>query len=144
MPLTLSPGSDVATLALLGYDPLESYTGRAPLEAAAQGVELGPNDWAWRCNLVCLENDVMKSFTAGHITSEDAAELLARLSLPTRVADLPGGATACSPDALFGAMLSDKKKLGAQIHFALLEDWGRAIVLPLDPSDLRAALPAIL
>lgn len=79
VPLTLSPGSDVATLALLGYDPLESYTGRAPLEAAAQGVELGPNDWAWRCNLVCLENDVMKSFTAGHITSEDAAELLADL-----------------------------------------------------------------
>ena len=77
-------------------------------------------------------------------TSAALAELLARLSLPTRVADLPGGAAACSPDALFGAMLSDKKKLGAQIHFVLLEDWGRAIVLPLDPSDLRAALPAIL
>ncbi len=76
VPPQLSPGSDVATLALLGYDPLESYTGRAPLEAAAQGIELGPNDWAWRCNLVYLENDVMKSFTAGHISSEDAAELL--------------------------------------------------------------------
>lgn len=77
VPDALSPGSDVATLALLGYDPLETYTGRAPLEAAAQGIELGPNDWAWRCNLVCLENEIMKSFTAGHITSADAKELLA-------------------------------------------------------------------
>ena len=77
VPSSLSPGSDVATLALLGYDPLETYTGRAPLEAAAQGIELGPDDWAWRCNLVCLENEIMKDFTAGHIPTEDAAELLA-------------------------------------------------------------------
>ena len=79
VPESLSPGSDVATLALLGYDPLETYTGRAPLEAAAQGVELGPDDWAWRCNLVCLENDIMRSFTAGHVTTEDATELLAKV-----------------------------------------------------------------
>lgn len=77
VPDALSPGSDVATLALLGYDPLETYTGRAPLEAAAQGIELGPEDWAWRCNLVCLENEIMKSFTAGHISTSDATELLA-------------------------------------------------------------------
>lgn len=77
VPDALSPGSDVATLSLLGYDPLECYTGRAPLEAAAQSIELGPDDWAWRCNLVDVENDVMKSFTAGHISTEDATELLA-------------------------------------------------------------------
>jgi 2,3-bisphosphoglycerate-independent phosphoglycerate mutase len=79
VPNTLSPGSDVATLSLLGYDPLEMYTGRAPLEVAAQGIEMGPNDWAWRCNLVTLENEIMKSFTAGHISSEDGAELLGDL-----------------------------------------------------------------
>ncbi len=79
VPDSLSPGSDVATLSLLGYDPLEIYTGRSPLEVVAQGIELGPNDWAWRCNLVCLEDEVMKSFTAGHISSEDGAELLAGL-----------------------------------------------------------------
>ena len=77
VPDALSPGSDVATLALLGYDPLTTYTGRAPLEAAAQGIELGPEDWAFRCNLVTLENGVMKDFTAGHITTAEAEEIIA-------------------------------------------------------------------
>ena len=76
VPDALAPGSDVATLALLGFDPLESYTGRAPLEAAAQEIELGPHDWAFRCNLVWLEDGVMKSFSAGHVSSEDAKALL--------------------------------------------------------------------
>ncbi len=75
-PEALTPGSDVATLALLGYDPLETYTGRAPLEAAAQGIELGANDWAFRCNLVCLEDGAMKDFTSGHISTAEATELL--------------------------------------------------------------------
>ena len=74
----LPAGSDTANLSLLGYDPLEHFTGRAPLEAAAQGIELGPNDWAVRCNLVTIEDQVMKSFTAGHISTEEAAELLRR------------------------------------------------------------------
>lgn len=77
VPPNLTPGSDVATLALMGYDPAEVYTGRAPLEAAAMGIELGENDWAFRCNLVTLGDGKMQSFTAGHISSEEAAELLA-------------------------------------------------------------------
>lgn len=79
VPETLAPGSDVATLALLGYDPLECYTGRAPLEAAAQGIELGPDDWAFRCNLTNIQNGVMSSFTAGHISTSDATSILADL-----------------------------------------------------------------
>ena len=59
----------MANLSLLGYNPLEHFTGRAPLEAAAQGIELGPDDWAVRCNLVTIEDQVMKSFTAGHIST---------------------------------------------------------------------------
>ena len=55
-PATLPAGSDVANLSLLGYNPLEHFTGRAPLEAAAQGIELGPDDWAVRCNLVTIED----------------------------------------------------------------------------------------
>jgi len=78
-PKSLPPGSDVANLSLLGYDPLRYFTGRAPLEAAAQGIQLGPDDWAVRCNLVTVEDQVMKSFTAGHISSVEAAELLATL-----------------------------------------------------------------
>lgn len=75
-PESLPPGSDVANLSLLGYDPLKHFTGRAPLEAAAQGIELGPDDWAVRCNLVTVVDQVMKDFTAGHISSPEAAELL--------------------------------------------------------------------
>ncbi len=78
-PRVLPPGSDVANLSLLGYDPLKHYTGRAPLEAAAQGIELGPDDWAVRCNLVTVEDQGMKDFTADHISSAEAAELLASM-----------------------------------------------------------------
>lgn len=76
-PAVLPAGSDVANLSLLGYNPLEHFTGRAPLEAAAQGIALGPEDWAIRCNLVTVEDQVMRSFTAGHISSPEAAELIA-------------------------------------------------------------------
>ncbi len=72
----LPAGSAVATLSLLGYDPATSFTGRAPLEAAAQGIELGPNDWAIRCNLVTIVDQVMRDFTAGHISTEEARALL--------------------------------------------------------------------
>lgn len=77
VPASLPAGSDVANLSLLGYDPLQNFTGRAPLEAAAQGLELGPNDWAIRCNLVTVERQTMRDFTAGHISTEEAAQLLA-------------------------------------------------------------------
>ncbi|MEM7784578.1 MAG: cofactor-independent phosphoglycerate mutase [Planctomycetota bacterium] len=75
-PRHLPAGSSVANMSLLGYSPLENYTGRAPLEAAAQGIELGDDDWCIRCNLVSIENQTMKSFTAGHISSEEASSLL--------------------------------------------------------------------
>ena len=76
VPDSLEAGSDVANLSVLGYNPLEHFTGRAPLEAAAQGIELGREDWAVRCNLVTIEDQVMRDFTAGHISTDEAAELL--------------------------------------------------------------------
>ena len=69
-------GSEVANLCLFGYDPNVYFTGRAPLEAAAQGIELAPNDFAVRCNIVTIEDQVMKDFTADHISTEESAELL--------------------------------------------------------------------
>ena len=71
------PASDVATLSLLGYDPETYYTGRAPLEAAAMGHALGPDDWAVRCNLMYIEDGRLTDFTAGHVTSEEGRELMA-------------------------------------------------------------------
>jgi 2,3-bisphosphoglycerate-independent phosphoglycerate mutase len=70
------PASDVATLSLLGYDSERYYTGRAPLEAAAMGVVLGPNDWAIRCNLMHVADGKLADFTAGHITSEEGRPLI--------------------------------------------------------------------
>ena len=86
VPASLPPGSDVANLSLLGYDPIANFTGRAPLEAAAQGIELGPHDWAIRCNLVTVEDQIMRDFTAGHVSTDEAKQLLAaaqeKLGLP--------------------------------------------------------------
>lgn len=76
VPAHLPAGSEVANMSLLGYNPDDFFTGRAPLEAAAQGIELGPEDWAIRCNLVTVEDQVMKDFTADHISTEEAKELL--------------------------------------------------------------------
>src|SRR5207247_705177 len=76
VPASLTPASDVATLSLFGYDPTVVYTGRAPLETAAMGIALGSNDWAIRCNLVTVENEEMRDFTAGHITSEEGRSLI--------------------------------------------------------------------
>ena len=74
------PASDVATLSLLGYDPEKYYTGRAPLEVAAMGIPLGPDDWAVRCNLMTILDGRMTDFTAGHVTSEEVKELIKVLS----------------------------------------------------------------
>ena len=70
------PASDVATLSLLGYDPVRYYTGRAPLEAAAMGIALGPDDWAIRCNLMTINDGRLTDFTAGHITSAEGRLLM--------------------------------------------------------------------
>ncbi|TWT93938.1 cofactor-independent phosphoglycerate mutase [Stieleria varia] len=70
-------GSEVANLCLLGYDPNEYFTGRAPLEAAAQGIQLGKHDFAIRCNLVTIDDQIMTDFTADHVSTEEATELLA-------------------------------------------------------------------
>jgi 2,3-bisphosphoglycerate-independent phosphoglycerate mutase len=93
VPDSLPPGSEVACMSLMGYDPLAYFTGRAPLEAAAQGIALGADDWAVRCNLVTIQpgdgEPIMEDFTAGHITTEEATELLAAAQRGL-AADFPG------------------------------------------------------
>lgn len=76
-PSGLAPGSDVANLSLLGYNPEENYTGRAPIEAAGAGIPLGPTDVAFRCNLVTVTDGRMDDYSAGHITTEEAHPLIA-------------------------------------------------------------------
>jgi len=77
------PGSDVANLSILGYDPKLYYTGRAPLEAASIGVKLTGEDVAFRCNLVTLSEEkgafIMKDYSAGHISTEEASLIIKTL-----------------------------------------------------------------
>ena len=83
IPDGLPPGSDVANLSVFGYDPRSCYTGRSPLEAVSMGVTLGPDDVAFRMNLITLKphgsSIYMQDFSAGHISSSEARELVEAL-----------------------------------------------------------------
>ncbi len=74
------PGSDTANMSLMGLDPARYHTGRSPIEAAAMGVDLGPEDIAFRCNLVTLERNgdrvLMADYAAGHIDTQTAGRLI--------------------------------------------------------------------
>ncbi len=89
IPQGFPPGSDVANLSVLGYDPRRYYTGRSPMEAASMGINLGPRDVAFRCNLVTLKDSnnsfelkkinsgtVMMDYSAGHISTDEAREII--------------------------------------------------------------------
>ncbi|HXX56861.1 MAG TPA: cofactor-independent phosphoglycerate mutase [Thermodesulfovibrionales bacterium] len=86
IPRGMHPGSDVANLSILGYDPRLFYSGRAPLEAASMGVELDEGDVAYRCNLVTLKYDkqmrraIMEDYSSGHISTGEAAILMEEIN----------------------------------------------------------------
>jgi 2,3-bisphosphoglycerate-independent phosphoglycerate mutase len=79
VPDGMPPGSDVANLSVIGYDPRRYYSGRAPLEAAAMGVDLAGDDIAFRCNFVTVIDGIMVDYSAGHITSEEGKDLIKSL-----------------------------------------------------------------
>jgi len=80
IPEGLEPGSDVAQMSLLGYDPRKYYTGRAPIEAVARNINLAPQDWVFRCNLVTIADNKMADHSAGHISTEEATALIQELN----------------------------------------------------------------
>jgi 2,3-bisphosphoglycerate-independent phosphoglycerate mutase len=84
VPEGFESGSDVATMSLLGYDPAVYHTGRAPLEAAARSIELGADDWVFRCNLVTVVDGVMKDHSSGGISDAEAATLIHTLAFEMR------------------------------------------------------------
>ena len=114
VPEGLPPGSDVANMSLLGYDAAQYYQGRAPIEAASMGVELSQNETAFRCNLVTLYDGVMADYSAGHIATDIARDLLTLLQAEAGdsrvrfypgisyrhlvvITDFPSGALFCTP-----------------------------------------------
>lgn len=76
IPTGFKPGSEIANLSVLGYDVPKVFEGRGSLEAASMGVDIIPGEMAMRCNLICIENGKIKNHSAGHISSEEAAELI--------------------------------------------------------------------
>jgi 2,3-bisphosphoglycerate-independent phosphoglycerate mutase len=80
VPKGMEPGSDVAQMSLLGYDPRQYYSGRAPIEAVARNIQLSGNDWVFRCNLVTIVDDKMADHSAGHISTEEANKLIKDLN----------------------------------------------------------------
>jgi len=129
VPAGLIPGSDVATLSVLGYDPRETYTGRGPLEAASMGIPLEQNDMVYRCNLVAIgDKDTpgafMDDFTAGHISTEESRQIIfdinKELGLPPYQffpgvgyrhlfvwRDAPGAPQTTAPHDITGKLIAD-------------------------------------
>jgi 2,3-bisphosphoglycerate-independent phosphoglycerate mutase len=88
VPEGMQPGSDVANLSVLGYNPREFFSGRAPLEALNMGIKLGPRDLAIRCNMVEIRDGVMHDFSAGHIDSEFSAVIMKELAKKIKLPDM--------------------------------------------------------
>lgn len=80
VPDDMPPGSDIANLAVFGYEARAVYEGRAVLEAASMGVTINDDDLALRCNLICVENDKIKNHSAGHISNDEAFQLIDELN----------------------------------------------------------------
>ena len=76
VPGDMPPGSEIANMAVLGYDVKAVYNGRGVLEAASMGIELSPDDLAMRCNLICIEDGKIKNHSAGNISSLEAKVLI--------------------------------------------------------------------
>ena len=76
VPKGMNPGSDIANMSIIGFDPKKYYSGRGPLEAASLGVNLKSGEVAFRCNLVTIKNDCMHDFTAGHISTSEAKKII--------------------------------------------------------------------
>ncbi len=83
IPAGMSPGSDVANLSIMGFDPRKYYTGRAPIEAAGAGIAMGKRDVAFRCNLIAVEAERIKDHSSGQITTAEACPMIAASLIET-------------------------------------------------------------
>lgn len=88
------PGSETAICSVLGYDPRLYNTGRGPLEVPARGIQLGPNDAAYRCNIITEKDNTVYDYSSGHITTEEATQLIfslrEELAQPGKIEFYPG------------------------------------------------------
>jgi 2,3-bisphosphoglycerate-independent phosphoglycerate mutase len=114
IPPGFTPGTDVGTLTLMGYDPRVYYSGRAPIEATARGLATTPDQLIFRCNFVHLADGRMRDFTAGHIAQADAEELIAALN----AAAFPGEACAFHPGISYRNLMFLSRSAGLDLACA--------------------------
>lgn len=88
VPNGYNPGSEIAHLGLLGYDVAKVFEGRGSLEAASMQVPIEPGEVAMRCNIICLDGDIIKNHSAGNISTEEADELIKALNADPEVANI--------------------------------------------------------
>ena len=80
VPEGMPPGSDVANLSIMGFNPAKYYKGRAPIEAVGAGIALYPDDVAFRCNLITVANGLIADHSAGHVSTDEARPLIEMLN----------------------------------------------------------------
>jgi 2,3-bisphosphoglycerate-independent phosphoglycerate mutase len=157
IPHGLPPGSDVANLALMGYDAKKYYSGRAPFEAASMGVKLAENETAFRCNLVTIQNDIMVDYSAGHIDTKSAHGIITELreKLPSGAfrlypgisyrhlvvfADFPNGLTCTPPHDILGQDIRSNLPYGPGCELLLdLQKQANAILAQSGANKKRIA-----
>jgi 2,3-bisphosphoglycerate-independent phosphoglycerate mutase len=133
IPDGLPPGSDVGNMSIFGYDPTRFHTGRAPIEAAALGLMLGPEEVAFRCNLVTVdEGGTMVDFAGGHPTTEDAAKMIEALD-----EELGGDGFTFHPGVQYRHILVAPNDLGAVRCVPPHDLSDRSVVLPDGPGADR-------
>lgn len=108
VPEGFPPGSDVANMSILGYDPKKYYSGRAPFEAASMGVDLEKDDVAFRCNLITVKDELISDHSSGHITNEEAKELIESID-----SALANDKISFHPGISYRHLMVAKKGLGA-------------------------------
>ncbi|MBC7084819.1 MAG: cofactor-independent phosphoglycerate mutase [Methanomethylovorans sp.] len=109
VPEGMHPGSDVANMSIIGYDPKKYYSGRAPLEAASMGINLNSDDVAFRCNLITINDGIIVDYSAGHISSEEAKVLIQNIN-----AELGKNGISFYPGISYRHLLVTKNKLGSE------------------------------
>jgi len=133
IPAGLPPGSDVGNMSILGYDPAEYHTGRAPIEAAAMGIELADDEIAYRCNLVTVSpSGTMVDFSAGHIPSE-----LSRPIIEAVDATLGGEGVRFHPGVMYRHIMVAPRALGDAECTPPHDLSDQPIVLPSGPAAPR-------
>ena len=142
IPKNFKPGSDVACLSVMGYNPEDCYTGRAPLESVGLGIELGENDLAVRCNLITANEGILEDFSAGHVSDKEAELIMSLLNenfadknvtfyagtsyrnIMVYSGDVPIEADCIPPHDIIGKSITKNlpKGTGSEILFELMRD----------------------